>query len=207
MLATRAVIGRCPCSIRVQINRDVIENLFSLFCSKWRAVLKTFARLFQIKVSESRSYLQRRKIEKRIQKGLLTTWKCLNYRNIHNSCHRVSSLRETPKKNNKWHTRLLLRCHFFVFTIYILTSSVIYYRTDARQFVKFSMQAKDDYQGKHTYWAILPSVSCNAAAVVTKFTSRAICSIFTGCVGTVIYTKTKQKLNYRNWYLLNASEA
>ena len=99
MLATRAVIiGRCPWCTRVQINRDVIENLFSLFCSKWRAVLKTFARLFQIKVSESRSYLQTRKMEKRIQKGLLTTWKCLNYRNIHNSCHRVSSLRETRKK-------------------------------------------------------------------------------------------------------------
>ena len=98
MPATRAVIGRCPWSTRVQINRDVIENLFSLFCSKWRAVLKTFARLFQIKVSESRSYLQRRKMEKRIQKGLLTTWKCLNYRNIHNSCHRESSLRETRKK-------------------------------------------------------------------------------------------------------------
>ena len=53
----------------------------------------------------------------------------------------------------------------------------------------FSIQAKDDYQGKHTYWAIFPSVSWNAAAVVTKFTSRAICSIFTGCIGTIIYTE------------------
>ena len=30
-----------------------MENLFSLFCSKWRAVLKMFVRLFQIKVRES----------------------------------------------------------------------------------------------------------------------------------------------------------
>ena len=32
---------------------DVIENLFSLFCSIWRAVLKMFVRLFRIKASES----------------------------------------------------------------------------------------------------------------------------------------------------------
>ena len=32
---------------------DVMGNLFSLFCSTWRAVLKMFVRLFQIKASES----------------------------------------------------------------------------------------------------------------------------------------------------------
>ena len=32
---------------------DVTENLFSLFFSTWRAVLKMFARLFLIKASES----------------------------------------------------------------------------------------------------------------------------------------------------------
>ena len=32
---------------------DVMGDLFSLFCSTWRAVLKTFLRLFRIKASES----------------------------------------------------------------------------------------------------------------------------------------------------------
>ena len=32
---------------------DVTGNLFSLFCSTWRAVLKMFVRLFRIKASES----------------------------------------------------------------------------------------------------------------------------------------------------------
>ena len=32
---------------------DTMANLFSLFCSTWRAVLKMFVRLFQIKASES----------------------------------------------------------------------------------------------------------------------------------------------------------
>ena len=32
---------------------DVTGNLFSLFCSTWRAVLKMFMRLFQTKASES----------------------------------------------------------------------------------------------------------------------------------------------------------
>ena len=32
---------------------DVMGDLFSLFCSTWGAVLKTFLRLFRIKASES----------------------------------------------------------------------------------------------------------------------------------------------------------
>ena len=32
---------------------DVTGNLFSLFCSIWRAVLKMFVRLFRIKASEN----------------------------------------------------------------------------------------------------------------------------------------------------------
>ena len=32
---------------------DVMGDLFSLFCSTWRAVLKMFWRLFRIKESES----------------------------------------------------------------------------------------------------------------------------------------------------------
>ena len=57
---------------------DVTENLFSLLCSTWRAVLKVFVRLFrikQVKASKkfSRSYLERRKMEKRRQKEFLTS--------------------------------------------------------------------------------------------------------------------------------------
>ena len=54
-------------------------NLFSLFCSTWRAVLKMFVRLFRIKASESlekrlsKSYLQRRKMEERREKELFAT--------------------------------------------------------------------------------------------------------------------------------------
>ena len=58
----------------------------SLFCSTWRAVLNMFVRLFRIKASEilkkcstGASDLQKRKTEKRGQKGLLTTLEYLNY--------------------------------------------------------------------------------------------------------------------------------
>ena len=53
---------------------DVTGNLLSLFCSTWRAVLKMFVRLVRIKAIESlenrlsKSYLQRRKMEKRREK-------------------------------------------------------------------------------------------------------------------------------------------
>ena len=50
--ATRAVIGRCPWSIGVHLMTSP-KNLFSLFWSTWRAVLKMFVRLFRIKASES----------------------------------------------------------------------------------------------------------------------------------------------------------
>ena len=83
---TRAVIGRCPWSIRVQINgcrqgKLVFFVLFNMargfenVCeiisdqSKWKPRKKL-----------SRSYLQRRKMENQRQKELLTTWECLNYK-------------------------------------------------------------------------------------------------------------------------------
>ena len=64
---------------------DVTENLFWLFCSTLRVVLKMFVRLFWVKASESlkkisRSYLQRRKMEKQRQKEPFTTRECLNYK-------------------------------------------------------------------------------------------------------------------------------
>ena len=65
---------------------DVTGKLFYLLCSTWRAVLNMLVRLFRIKQVKtwkppkkfSRSYLQRRKMEKRRQKEFLTTWECLN---------------------------------------------------------------------------------------------------------------------------------
>ena len=65
---------------------DVTGNLFSLFCSIWRTVLKMFVRLFrikQVKASKkfSRSFLQKRKVEKRRQKDtdFLITSKSLTW--------------------------------------------------------------------------------------------------------------------------------
>ena len=65
---------------------DITGNLFFLFCSKRRAVLKLFVSLFRFKASESlekylsRSYIQRKSMEKRRHKALLTTWERLNYK-------------------------------------------------------------------------------------------------------------------------------
>ena len=59
---------------------DVTENLFSLFCSTWRAILKMFVRLIWIKASESLEklnsksylhYLQRKKWRKGEKKSSL----------------------------------------------------------------------------------------------------------------------------------------
>ena len=58
---------------------DVTGNLFSLFCSTWRTVLKLFVRLFRIKVSESfekKTYQElftKNKMEKRREKELFYT--------------------------------------------------------------------------------------------------------------------------------------
>ena len=58
---------------------DVTGNLFSLFSSTWRAVLKMFVRLFLIKASESheknlaRAIYKEKKMEKRREKELFTT--------------------------------------------------------------------------------------------------------------------------------------
>ena len=86
MNATRAVIGRCPWSIRVQIHgwrhgKLVFFVLFNMargfenvceIISDWGK--------WKLRKKFSRSYLQRRKMEKRRPKKLLTTWQCLNYK-------------------------------------------------------------------------------------------------------------------------------
>ena len=65
---------------------DLTRNMFSLFCSTWRAVLKMFVGLFRIKASEilekssSRgNYNRKKNEEKGTKKKLLTTLECLNY--------------------------------------------------------------------------------------------------------------------------------
>ena len=86
MNVTRAVIGRYPWSIRVQIHgwrhgKLVFFVLFNMargfenvceIISDWGK--------WKLRKKFSRSYLQRRKMEKRRPKKLLTTWQCLNYK-------------------------------------------------------------------------------------------------------------------------------
>ena len=66
---------------------DIMGNLFLLFCSTFTVVIM-FVRLFQAKASEKLKkkglagaiILQKRKVEKRRRKELLTTWECLNHK-------------------------------------------------------------------------------------------------------------------------------
>ena len=62
----RAVIGRCVWSIRVRVHGNF-------------NVARGFVGLMPRKKS-SGSYLQRRKIDQRRQKELMTTWESLNYK-------------------------------------------------------------------------------------------------------------------------------
>ena len=80
---------------------DVTRSLVCLFCSTWRAVLKMFVRLFRIKQVKSSNKVQQ-KLFTRNKNGETGTKRALEYlripkpsRNLHNSCHRESSLRET----------------------------------------------------------------------------------------------------------------
>ena len=101
-----AVIGHYPWSIRTyryMYMDEVMENLFSLYCSTWHAVSKMFVRFFQIKqVKASKKVEQELFIKK--ENGETETKRVLNNlrmpilhaRKLHNSCHRVSySLRES----------------------------------------------------------------------------------------------------------------
>ena len=57
---------------------DVTRNLFSLFCSTWRAVLKMFVRLLRIKASGILEKSSTGAIFKKEKP--LTTLECLNYK-------------------------------------------------------------------------------------------------------------------------------
>ena len=79
---------------------DVTGNLFFWCCSTWRAVLKMFVRLFPIRASESfkKCLAGANYKEEKWRNGdkksfwLENAW---TTRNLHSSCHRVSSLRES----------------------------------------------------------------------------------------------------------------
>ena len=79
-------------------------NLFSLFCSTWCTVLKMFARLFRSSESlEKRLARAISKEEKERNGNKMSSCQLentLTARNYHNSCHRVSSLRETHSVEN-----------------------------------------------------------------------------------------------------------
>ena len=81
-----AVIGRCPWSIRVQIHgwrhgKLVFFVLFNM-ARGFENVCEIISDWGKWKLQKkfSRSYLQRRKMEKRRSKRLLTTRQCLNYK-------------------------------------------------------------------------------------------------------------------------------
>ena len=81
---------------------DVTGNVFSLFCSTWRAILKMFVRLIWIQASESRGkkisksylhylyYKEKKNGEKETKRALYNLRMPKLKRNLHNSCLRVS---------------------------------------------------------------------------------------------------------------------
>ena len=86
MNSTCAVIGCCLWSIRVQIHgwHNLQETCFLCFAKHgkrfWKYLWDNFRLISKWKPGRkfSRSYLQRRKMEKWRQKEFLTTWECLN---------------------------------------------------------------------------------------------------------------------------------
>ena len=85
-ITTRAVIGCCPWSIRVQIHgwrhRKLVFFVLFNMARGFENVCEIISDWGKWKLRKkfSRSYLQRRKMEKRRPKKLLTTWQCLNYK-------------------------------------------------------------------------------------------------------------------------------
>ena len=107
MNAGRAVIGRCPWSIRVQIYTaymdDVTGNLLSFFVfNKWHAILKCLWDYFRLKQVNALRKVKQELFTKQ-KNGHTETKRALDHlrmpklttRNLHNSCHCVSSLWET----------------------------------------------------------------------------------------------------------------
>ena len=112
---------------------DVIENLFSLFCSMWRTVLKMFVRLFRIKASESLEKClawAMYKEEKWRNADNNSSWLLENAWTTRNLGKNISEHQEKCDKNISATLTCGSCCNCFYHTE---TSSVIYYWTDARQ--------------------------------------------------------------------------
>ena len=73
---------------------EVMENLFSLYCSTWHAVSKMFVRFFQIKQVKASKKVEQELFTKK-ENGKTETKRVLNNlrmpilhaRKLHNSCH------------------------------------------------------------------------------------------------------------------------
>ena len=116
---------------------DVTRNLFSLFCSTWRAVLKMFMRLFRIKASEA---IQERKMEKRGQKELLTYLRMPKLQEIFTTAaDRVSWL---------WETRRFAKC----FRHYSALSKERRWRTFPRNCMQLRWRKKEEAETKGSAW-------------------------------------------------------
>ena len=100
------VVQKCDRAIyRINLIQQISKreadcaNLLSLFCSTWCTVLKMFVRLFRSSESlEKRLARAISKEEKGRNGNKMSSCQLentLTARNYHNSCHRVSSLRET----------------------------------------------------------------------------------------------------------------
>ena len=102
--ATRAVIGLCPWSIRAQIHslrwhhaKLVLFVLFNMGARFWKW-LWDYLGLKQVKASkkDEQELFTKKKNGETGTKGALEYFKIpKTTRNLHNSCHRVSSLRGT----------------------------------------------------------------------------------------------------------------
>ena len=163
---TRAVIGRCLWYIGVytmmwmlralwlvvahdlleyRYMDDVTRNLFSLFCSTWRAVLKMFVRLFQIKASES--------LKKRISKSYLKE------KNGEKERKRVLYNLRMPKLQEIF-TRVAIVCHCYerlavlknVFTIILLWARKYVEKLFEETVYKWDKEKKKKQRRNIAFW-------------------------------------------------------
>ena len=83
---------------------DVTGNVFSLFCSTWRAILKMFVRLIWIQASESR--------EKKISKSYLHYLYYKEKKNGEKETKRALYNLRMPKLQKIFTTVVAIVCHY-----------------------------------------------------------------------------------------------
>ena len=112
---------------------NVMGNLFSLFCSMWRTVLKMFVRLFQSSESLEKSLAvatsKEEKGRNRNKTSSCQLENTLTARNYHNSCHHVSSL---------WEAHSFAKC----FCDYSALSKWRHWKTFQRNCIQVKMKKK-----------------------------------------------------------------